>query len=161
MSLLEYIGHHLVVHFTIVKRNRDTYSATVELTNAGSQSISGRAWKIVLCYRYKTKPRKFSRLAGGKFVLQHLEAELYRLIPGVRFRGLSSGETVKLAMGTIYSSGGIFPNWSVYEDIELLNLHFAPGILFSVLFKKSEKKQTTKVDIVTVKIFYRATLFWA
>ncbi len=126
-DLLEYIGHHLVVHFTIINKNEHVQ---VELTNAGPQPIPSRKWSIVLCYHYRSRPRTPTSLslADGKFVLQHLEADIFRLSPNVTFRGLGSREKVEIVLGPIFSASCIFPNWFV--DIDYQKFYSNRSILY-------------------------------
>lgn len=134
-DLLDYIGRHLDVRYTVAGNENGRFYIDVALHNTGPNPIKYCCWAI---YFYHTKfldrhsfnsgtpmrmayeGSQFQEGSNSKnFTLEHINGYTFRLRPTANFVELKPGEIMMLRLGGVgwaVSRSEVIPNWYVASD---------------------------------------------
>ena len=156
-TLVNYLGEHLGVKYTIVKNNNGTlFEAQIELKNAGDEKIASTDWEIYLCHIRLIEPETIrpngSDLGSSGFRAFHVNGCLHKLSPSAGFTELLPGKTTTISFRAQYwqvAKTDVMPNWYVVTSDAtpvLLDSTVGESLDFVAPLTKPEQLKRTPSD---------------
>ena len=156
-TLVNYLGEHLGVKYTIVKNDNGTlFEAQIELKNAGNEKIVSTDWEIYLCHIRLIEPETIrpngSELGTSGFRAFHVNGCLHKLAPSAGFTELLPGKIITIAFRAQYwqvAKTDVMPNWYVVTSDAtpvLLDSTVGESLDFVAPLTKPEQLRRTPSD---------------